>query len=72
MSKLIPHGIQARHVGCPKRLMGRTRTATVSRYSYRQAATTFARIEMELLGGQDAEIIGSAFTARGIPSDGPG
>ncbi len=52
--------------------MARTRTATVSGFSYRGAAATFAGIEAELIGGQCVEIIGSAFTARGIPSDGPG
>jgi hypothetical protein len=44
--------------------MGRARTTALSGFFYRRVAATFAGVE--------AELIGSAFTARGIPFDGPG
>jgi hypothetical protein len=48
------------------------RIAGVSGFFYRWTVTTVAGIEAELVGGQYAEIYGSALTARGLPSDGPG
>jgi len=67
-----PRGIQAGHAGYPRRLMGRTRTTALSGFSYRWAAATFAGVEAELIGEQPGELISSAVTARGVPSDGPG
>jgi hypothetical protein len=47
------------------------RIVAISRYSYRRAAS-IAAVEKALFGGQCAEIIGSVFTPRGLPFDGPG